>query len=119
MEGKAGSAFPRGRIAVRPPVQFPNRVEVVLKIQRELARQQQGQAEEAAATGAAGSRDLGYRQGVLGSQAAEAMGRVAPTWQAQQFQLATRQAELMAQKQIAEYNQALKVMQLMNSMAPK
>ena len=82
-----------------PPDLFSN---AQVAIQRELARQQQGQAEEAAATGAAGSRDLGYRQGVLGSQAAEAMGRVAPTWQAQQFQLATRQAELMAQKQIAE-----------------
>jgi hypothetical protein len=106
-----------GNISVpTPPDLFSN---AQTAIQRELARQQQTQADEAAATGSAGSRDLGYRQGLLGMNAAEAMGKVAPTWQAQQFQLASRQAELQAQKQIAEFNQALKVMQLMQSMGPK
>jgi hypothetical protein len=99
-----------------PPDLFSN---AQVAIQRELARQQQAQAEEAAATGAAGSRDLGYRQGLIGMNAAEAMGKIAPQYQAQQFQLAARQAELQAQKQIAEFNQALKIMQLMNSMAPR
>jgi len=77
------------------------------------ARQQQELANEAAATGAAGSRDLAYRQGVVGSQALEALGRTAPTWQSQQFTLASQQAQSEYQRQQAEFATMLRAIAAM------
>lgn len=70
-------------------------------IQNELQRQQTAAANEAAATGSYGSRDLAFNQAQIGRQAAEALGRVAPQTAQEQYQLNAQAQQLAAQQRLA------------------
>ena len=86
--------------------------------QAELMRRRAGQrySEEAAATGGAGGRDLGYRQSLLDEALFNAGGNIGAEQAGRQFQANLQAKSLEAQQQIAQFNQLLKMLSALGSM---
>lgn len=81
--------------------------------QAELMRRRAGQrqAEEAAATGGAGSRDLGYRQSLLDEAMLQAGGGIGAEQAGRQFQANLQAKALEAQQKQAEFRQVIAMLQ--------
>ena len=86
--------------------------------QAELMRKRAGlrSAEEAAATGGAGGRDLAYRQSLLDEAMLNAGGNIGAEQAGRQFQANLQAKSLEAQQQIAQFNQLLKMLAALGGM---
>jgi hypothetical protein len=85
--------------------------------QAELMRRRAGQrgAEEAAATGGAGSRDLAYRQSLLDEALFNAGGQIGAEQSGRQFQANVQAKALEAAQRQAEFKQVMAMLQALGS----
>jgi hypothetical protein len=82
-----------------------------------LARNRQGvaQANEAAATGGAGSRDLAYRQSLLDENLMNTVGGAGAQTAGMQFNANLQAQRLQAEQQIAEFRNMVSFLQAIGS----